>query len=151
MSTRPVLAAAIALSALLAAGAVPAQDAPATAPDLGKHTAHAAAAPAAPSHDMPMRDKDMKDMHDMKGMHDMHGDSPSMDMHRAMMQHDMGAMKMTGDADRDFAAMMAMHHEQGIRMMEIEIAKGKNPALKAMAQKMKAQQAKEIAELKRYR
>jgi uncharacterized protein (DUF305 family) len=144
MSSHPAFAVAIALSALLAAGTASAQSTATTAPDLGKHTAH----PAAAAQEAPMKGMDMKGMHDMAGMH---GDSASMDMHRAMMQHDMGTMKMTGDADRDFAAMMVMHHEQGIRMMDIEISKGKNPALKAMAQKMKAQQAKEIGELKRYR
>ena len=139
MTTKTALRNALAFSAMIAAAAVCAQGTPATAPDLGKHTANPATANAGAAHDMSKHGMDMQ------------GSSASMDMHKVMMQHDMSGMKMTGDTDRDFASMMIMHHEQGIRMMDIEIKQGKNAALKAMATRMKAQQTKEIAELKKYR
>ena len=75
--------------------------------------------------------------------------SPSMQMHAAMM--DMQGMKMTGNVDKDFAAMMAVHHRQAIRMAEIEIAHGKSPELKAMAAKMRKDQAAEIKKLERFK
>ena len=75
------------------------------------------------------------------------------DLHKAMMENmkSMHAMKMTGDVDKDFAAMMIGHHQQAIAMAKVEVAKGANPELKAMAQKMIDQQQKEIEELKRFK
>ncbi len=75
--------------------------------------------------------------------------SPSMQMHTAMMG--MKGMKMTGNVDKDFAAMMAVHHRQAIRMAEIEMAHGTNPELKAMAAKMSKDQAGEIKKLERFK
>ena len=75
--------------------------------------------------------------------------NPSMQLHAAMM--DMQGMKMTGDVDRDFASMMAVHHRQAIRMAEIEIANGSNPKLKAMAEKMRKDQAAEIKKLEQFK
>ena len=75
--------------------------------------------------------------------------NPSMQLHAAMM--DMQGMKMTGDVDRDFAAMMAIHHRQAIRMAEIEIANGSNAKLKAMAEKMRKDQAAEIKKLEQFK
>jgi len=56
-------------------------------------------------------------------------------------------MKPTGNVDKDFAMMMRMHHQQAIQMAKTELARGKSPELKAMAQKIVQDQAKEIAEL----
>ena len=75
--------------------------------------------------------------------------SPSMQMHTAMMG--MKGMKMTGNVDKDFAAMMAEHHRQAIRMAEIEMAHGTSPELKAMAAKMSKDQAAEIKKLERFK
>lgn len=71
--------------------------------------------------------------------------SPSHLMHAAMakMSKNMGAMKMTGDIDRDFAAMMAEHHLGAIEMAEIEVKHGKSAELKKMAKKMIAMQKQE--------
>ena len=86
---------------------------------------------------------------DMKGMK---GDAGSMELHKSMMeQHGKPAGHMTGDVDRDFAAMMIEHHQQALRMAEIEIRTGRSAPLKAMAQAMKDQQTKEIAELAKYK
>ena len=76
--------------------------------------------------------------------------TPSAQLDRIMMggmKHD---MKMSGDVDRDFAAMMIMHHQQAIDMADVEIKHGKHPELKAMAQKMKDQQKTEQEELKKH-
>lgn len=75
--------------------------------------------------------------------------SPSMQMQASMM--DMQGMKMTGNVDKDFAAMMAVHHRQAIRMAEIEMAHGASQELKAMAAKMKKDQAAEIKKLERFK
>lgn len=45
---------------------------------------------------------------------------------------------MTGDVDKDFAAMMVRHHQMGIRLADHEIANGKDPQLKALAKKIRA-------------
>ena len=47
--------------------------------------------------------------------------------------------------------MMTMHHQQALKMADIELRSGKSPELKAMAQKMKDQQTREIAELARFK
>lgn len=74
------------------------------------------------------------------------------DLHRAMMggMHDTKMMKMTGNVDQDFAAMMIQHHQQALTMAKIEIDQGANPELKAMAQKMYDAQKQEIEDLKRF-
>lgn len=73
----------------------------------------------------------------------------SMELHRIMEQgHKMPAM--SGNVDKDFAAMMTMHHQQAIRMADVQIKHGKNAQLKAMARKMHAEQQKEIKQLAPY-
>ena len=59
------------------------------------------------------------------------------DMHRPM----------TGDADQDFARMMAAHHQGAIDMARVELQHGKDPELKGMAQKVIDDQTKEIQRL----
>jgi uncharacterized protein (DUF305 family) len=60
----------------------------------------------------------------------------------------MSQMKMTGDVDHDFATMMMMHHQGGVEMADIELAKGASPEMKAMARKIKESQEREIKEFK---
>lgn len=80
------------------------------------------------------------------------GAGHSGELHAAMMKgmQDAESMKMTGDVDKDFAMMMSMHHQQALAMAKVEQEHGRNPELKAMAQKMGAQQQKEIQDLKRF-
>ncbi|MBP2292696.1 CopM family metallochaperone [Azospirillum rugosum] len=59
------------------------------------------------------------------------------DMHRPM----------TGDADQDFARMMAAHHQGAIDMARVQLRYGKDPDLKAMAQKVVEDQTKEVQQL----
>lgn len=79
-------------------------------------------------------------------------DGPSGELHAAMMKgrRDAQSMKMSGDVDKDFAMMMAQHHQQAIAMSKVMRDHGRNPELKAMAQKMSTQQQKEIDELKKF-
>lgn len=81
------------------------------------------------------------------------GANDSAELHAAMMKgmQNAEAMKMTGDVDKDFAMMMSVHHEQAIAMSKVLQDHGKNPELKAMANKMSVQQQKEIQELKAFR
>ena len=72
----------------------------------------------------------------------------SNEMHDVMMADTkrMEAMKMTGDPDHDFAMMMKMHHETAVAMAKIQLRDVKDPAMRAMAEKIVASQEKEIRE-----
>lgn len=74
------------------------------------------------------------------------------ELHQAMMSGMDASMKVTmsGNVDRDFATMMIQHHRQAVEMAKIEIARGDNAELKAMAQKMLTAQQKEIKDLERF-
>ncbi len=76
------------------------------------------------------------------------GSPSSMAMSKSMssMMKNMENMPMSGDTDRDFAAMMRMHHQGALDMAQAEIDGGKDPQLKAMARKIISSQKKEIAE-----
>jgi uncharacterized protein (DUF305 family) len=74
------------------------------------------------------------------------GSSGSMAMKQSMsgMMKDMHDMPMTGDSDHDFAAMMKAHHQGAIDMAQAELASGKDPTLRKMAQDIITAQKKEI-------
>ena len=97
------------------------------------------AKPMAPSASMPMG-----------GMQS--GAGGSADMKKSMMggMDSMQKMPMSGDADKDFAMMMKIHHQGAVDMAEMELAHGKSPVMKAMAKKIVAAQKKEIAEFDRW-
>lgn len=59
------------------------------------------------------------------------------------MDTDMAKAPMTGDADHDFAAMMAPHHQGAIDMAKIELQYGKDKMLRDMAKKTVESQTKE--------
>ena len=77
---------------------------------------------------------------------------PGMDasggMHDSMMgmMKNMESMKMTGDADRDFAMMMKVHHQGAIDMAQMELKSGKDAKMRAMAKRIIDAQQKEIKE-----
>ena len=43
-------------------------------------------------------------------------------------------MPMSGDPDVDFAHMMIPHHQGAIDMAQVELARGKDPQLREMAE-----------------
>jgi uncharacterized protein (DUF305 family) len=80
--------------------------------------------------------------------HSMSGHSAgSMELHRIMSESRNMSMPMSGDVDKDFASIMSMHHQQGIKMIDVLLQNGRNAELKELARKMKAEQQKEIREL----
>ena len=84
---------------------------------------------------------------DMKGM-----DSKGMDM-KSMMKNNndkMAAMKMTGNADVDFAMMMRVHHQGAIDIAQAELRDGKDGQMRKLATTIIAAQKKEIAQLDRF-
>jgi uncharacterized protein (DUF305 family) len=86
--------------------------------------------------------------------HGQHGaaSGPSGELHQTMMKgmQEMEAMKMTGDVDHDFIMMMKMHHEDGIRMAQVQLKNGKDPESRRMAEKIVAEQQKDIEEFNRW-
>lgn len=60
------------------------------------------------------------------------------------MMKDM-AVEPTGDADRDFVAMMVPHHKGAIDMAIAELRFGKDERLKRMAREIVIEQQQEIA------
>ena len=65
----------------------------------------------------------------------------------AMMSH--MAVKPTGDVDKDFALMMIPHHQGAIDMAKALLKYGKNEELKQLARNIIANQADEIALMRR--
>lgn len=62
----------------------------------------------------------------------------------ARMHADM-AIAYTGQSDVDFARGMIPHHRGAVEMARIQLAHGKDPALRKLAQEVIAAQEKEIA------
>lgn len=69
-------------------------------------------------------------------------------MHANMTQ--MNAMKMTGDADHDFAMMMQMHHQGAIDMANQELKSGTDQTIKTMAQNIVTAQTAEKAQFAQF-
>lgn len=78
-----------------------------------------------------------------------HGTDISDDMHQVMtkMMTSMERTPMSGDPDRDFAAMMVRHHQGAIDMANLELKYGKDAEMRKMAQKTINDQTKEIGQL----
>ena len=55
---------------------------------------------------------------------------------------------MTGNADRDFVAMMIPHHQGAVDMAKVELKYGKDPALRRLARNIVRSQEKQIAQMK---
>ncbi len=129
---------ALAAFAVLAATSAALAQTPATSADKA---ATKAPAPMA-TQPMPMEKKDST-MKPMPGMSAGGGDMRGSMM--GMMKN-MESMKMTGDTDRDFAAMMKVHHQGAIDMAQVELKSGKDAKMRAMAKRIIDAQQKEIKE-----
>ncbi|MCC2547447.1 DUF305 domain-containing protein [Hymenobacter sp. BT175] len=63
------------------------------------------------------------------------------------MMQQMDAFKPEGNADHDFAHMMMAHHQGAVEMAALELKEGKDATLRAMAEKISADQQREIKAL----
>ncbi len=77
-------------------------------------------------------------------------ESPFLTLNQAAMDQMMAGMaiKPTGDADRDFVAMMVPHHQGAIDMAEAELQYGHNQTLLRIAQEIVVEQQQEIAAMR---
>ena len=63
------------------------------------------------------------------------------------MMKNMESFKPEGNTDHDFAHMMMAHHQGAVEMSALELKEGKDATLRAMAEKISADQQKEIKDL----
>jgi uncharacterized protein (DUF305 family) len=104
------------------------------------------APPAGVTQPVPTEKKDST----MPGMPGMSGGSGDMRGSMMGMMKSMDAVKPTGNTDRDFAAMMKVHHEGAIDMSQMELQSGKDPKMRAMAKRIIEAQKKEIKEFEQW-
>lgn len=71
-------------------------------------------------------------------------------MAEAMTRMDEGmSAAHSGDADRDFAAMMIPHHQGAIDMAKAQLQYGRNPVLRRLAEGIIVEQQQEIEVMRR--
>lgn len=100
-------------------------------------------------HDM-MTQADMQKM--MDDMMPRASDTPSTKAFKEAHMKMMKAMHITlsGNPDVDFVRGMIPHHEGAIDMAKVQLAHGKDPELRKMAEKIITDQEKEIAQMQEW-
>ncbi|TPK24419.1 DUF305 domain-containing protein [Mesorhizobium sp. B2-5-9] len=96
---------------------------------------------------VPARSEEMK--HDMGAMA-MGAESPSTAGYKAAMDKmhtDMMASQYTGNADVDFVRGMIPHHQGAIDMAKVELANGKDPEIRKLAERVIAAQEAEVKQM----
>jgi uncharacterized protein (DUF305 family) len=98
---------------------------------------------------MPMQGGQGMQMQSMAGATTPAGSEAEKSMMAAMekMSQTMRAVPMTGNADRDFVTMMIPHHAGAIDMARFELANGKDPAMRKLAEAIVSAQESEISEM----
>lgn len=118
---------------------------------MGKQFWLAAAGIAATVLTVPLYAQQNSEMHGMSGAHDV-APMPSNPMTAAMdkMNRDMMAQPATGNTDRDFVAMMIPHHQGAIDMARAELATGKDPEIRKLAEGIIKAQETEIRQMRKW-
>lgn len=98
--------------------------------------------------------QEIEDLEEFLNTHIPHGENPefNMKMHMSMDKMDRNAdlQIINGNTDHDFAILIIFHHQSAIEMADLVIHYGHEPDIKHMAEMMKEDQEKEIAELQEW-